>query len=69
MQEAELLKEYDHPNIVSIIGVVPEDPMCILMEYCSGGDYLSYMRLYQSELMLGHLYQFVLEVSSIAESG
>ena len=64
-----MLKEYDHPNIVSLIGVVAEEPLCIIMEYCAGGDYLSYLRLYQNELLLDHLYQFVLEVRAASIVG
>lgn len=45
LQEAEILKQYDHPNIVQLIGVCAEkDPVFIIMELLPGGSFLDYLR-------------------------
>lgn len=45
MQEADILKQYDHPNIVRLIGVCAEkDPVYIVMELMPGGALLDYLR-------------------------
>ena len=38
MQEGQILKQYDHPNIVRFIGIAAQrQPVMIVMEYVSGG--------------------------------
>ena len=45
LQEAEILKQYTHPNIVCLIGVCAEkDPVYIVMELMLGGALLEYLR-------------------------
>ena len=45
LQEAEILKQYDHPNIVRLIGVCAEkDPVFIIMEILPGGSFLDFLR-------------------------
>ena len=45
LQEAEILKQYNHPNIVNLIGVCAEkDPVYIIMEIMLGGAFLDYLR-------------------------
>ncbi|XP_068172700.1 tyrosine-protein kinase Fes/Fps isoform X2 [Antennarius striatus] len=45
LMEARILKQYDHPNIVKLIGVCTEkQPICIVMELIRGGDFLSFLR-------------------------
>ncbi|KAM6943509.1 tyrosine-protein kinase Fes/Fps [Xenentodon cancila] len=40
-----ILKQYDHPNIVRLIGVcTQEQPIYIVMELVQGGDFLSFLR-------------------------
>ena len=42
--EADILRQYDHPNIVRIVGVTPLEPYYIIMELCEGGDFLNYLK-------------------------
>lgn len=45
LKEADILKQYEHPNIVQLIGVVAEkDPVYIIMEIMPGGAFLDYLR-------------------------
>lgn len=45
LQEADILKQYEHPNIVRLIGVVAEkDPVYIIMEIMPGGSFLDFLR-------------------------
>ncbi|XP_019742529.1 tyrosine-protein kinase Fes/Fps [Hippocampus comes] len=46
LMEARILKQYDHPNIVKLIGVCTQkQPIYIVMELVKGGDFLSFLRL------------------------
>ncbi|XP_057702429.1 tyrosine-protein kinase Fes/Fps isoform X1 [Corythoichthys intestinalis] len=45
LMEARILKQYDHPNIVKLIGVCTQkQPIYIIMELVKGGDLLSFLR-------------------------
>ena len=44
LEEADVLKEYDHPNIVQLIGVVSSTPIYIILELCLGGELLDFLR-------------------------
>eukprot|EP00053_Salpingoeca_punica_P019556 m.199323 g.199323 ORF g.199323 m.199323 type:complete len:543 (+) comp17681_c1_seq2:184-1812(+) len=44
MAEAEILRQYDHPNIVRIIGITDTKPLYILMELCVGGCFLDFLQ-------------------------
>ena len=45
LMEAEILKQYDHPNVVKLIGVCAEkDPVFIIMEMLPGGAMLDFLR-------------------------
>ncbi|XP_028647233.1 tyrosine-protein kinase Fes/Fps [Erpetoichthys calabaricus] len=45
LMEARILKQYDHPNIVKLIGVCTQkQPIYIVMELVQGGDFLTYLR-------------------------
>ncbi|XP_063045211.1 tyrosine-protein kinase Fes/Fps [Engraulis encrasicolus] len=45
LMEARILKQYDHPNIVKLIGVCTQkQPILIVMELVQGGDFLSFLR-------------------------
>ncbi|XP_074522889.1 tyrosine-protein kinase Fes/Fps [Halichoeres trimaculatus] len=45
LMEARILKQYDHPNIVRLIGVCTQrQPIYIIMELIQGGDFLSFLR-------------------------
>uniref|UniRef100_A0A3B3ZEE9 Tyrosine-protein kinase n=1 Tax=Periophthalmus magnuspinnatus TaxID=409849 RepID=A0A3B3ZEE9_9GOBI len=45
LMEARILKQYNHPNIVKLIGVCTQrQPIYIIMELVPGGDFLSFLR-------------------------
>ncbi|XP_043350081.1 tyrosine-protein kinase Fes/Fps isoform X2 [Dermochelys coriacea] len=45
LQEARILKQYCHPNIVKLIGVCTQkQPIYIVMELVQGGDFLTFLR-------------------------
>ncbi|KAM9366153.1 tyrosine-protein kinase Fes/Fps [Symphorus nematophorus] len=45
LMEARILKQYDHPNIVKLIGVCTQkQPIYIIMEFIQGGDFLTFLR-------------------------
>ncbi|XP_051947574.1 tyrosine-protein kinase Fes/Fps-like isoform X2 [Xyrauchen texanus] len=45
LMEARILKQYDHPNIVKLIGVCTQkQPLYIIMELVQGGDFLTFLR-------------------------
>lgn len=45
LQEGRILKQYDHPNIVKLIGIcVQKQPIMIVMELVGGGSLLNFLR-------------------------
>ncbi|KAL0831943.1 hypothetical protein ABMA28_001454 [Loxostege sticticalis] len=51
LQEGRILKQYQHPNIVRLIGIaVQKQPIMIVMELVSGGSLLTYLRTRSSSL-------------------
>ncbi|XP_076880972.1 LOW QUALITY PROTEIN: tyrosine-protein kinase Fes/Fps [Brachyhypopomus gauderio] len=56
LMEARILKQYDHPNIVRLIGVCTQkQPIYIIMELVQGGDFLSFLRAEGHHLQPGML--------------
>ncbi|XP_027725013.1 tyrosine-protein kinase Fer isoform X4 [Vombatus ursinus] len=65
LQEAKILKQYDHPNIVKLIGVCTQrQPIYIIMELIPGGDFLSFLRKKKDELKPKQLVKFSLDAAS-----
>ncbi|KAM7147448.1 tyrosine-protein kinase Fer isoform 2-T4 [Molossus nigricans] len=65
LQEAKILKQYDHPNIVKLIGVCTQrQPIYIIMELIPGGDFLSYLRRKKDEIKPKQLVKFALDAAS-----
>ncbi|XP_014698687.1 tyrosine-protein kinase Fer isoform X1 [Equus asinus] len=65
LQEAKILKQYDHPNIVKLIGVCTQrQPIYIIMELVPGGDFLSFLRKKKDEIKLKQLVKFALDAAS-----
>uniref|UniRef100_A0A8C9K827 non-specific protein-tyrosine kinase n=1 Tax=Panthera tigris altaica TaxID=74533 RepID=A0A8C9K827_PANTA len=51
LQEAKILKQYNHPNIVRLIGVCTQkQPIYIVMELVQGGDFLTFLRTEGSDV-------------------
>ncbi|CAK6444417.1 unnamed protein product [Pipistrellus nathusii] len=64
LQEAKILKQYDHPNIVKLIGVCTQrQPIYIIMELIPGGDFLSYLRKKKDEIKPKLLVKFSLDAA------
>jgi len=38
LQEAAIMCQFDHKNVIKLYGVVTEDPVMIVLEYMSRGD-------------------------------
>uniref|UniRef100_A0A8C9DA62 Tyrosine-protein kinase n=1 Tax=Panthera leo TaxID=9689 RepID=A0A8C9DA62_PANLE len=60
LQEAKILKQYNHPNIVRLIGVCTQkQPIYIVMELVQGGDFLTFLRTEGARLRMKTLLQMV----------
>lgn len=60
LQEARILKQYNHPNIVRLIGVCTQkQPIYIVMELVQGGDFLTFLRTEGARLRVKTLLQMV----------
>lgn len=60
LQEARILKQYNHPNIVRLIGVCTQkQPIYIVMELVQGGDFLTFLRTEGARLRMKTLLQLV----------
>ncbi|XP_039217955.1 tyrosine-protein kinase Fes/Fps isoform X1 [Crotalus tigris] len=56
LQEAGILKQYSHPNIVRLIGVCTQkQPIYIVMELVKGGDFLTFLRNERARLTVKEL--------------
>ncbi|KAJ8339387.1 hypothetical protein SKAU_G00361730 [Synaphobranchus kaupii] len=65
LSEARILKQYDHPNIVKLIGVCTQrQPIYIVMELVPGGDFLSFLRKKKEDLKTKQLVKFALDAAS-----
>ncbi|XP_071767125.1 tyrosine-protein kinase Fer isoform X2 [Centroberyx gerrardi] len=65
LSEARILKQYDHPNIVKLIGVCTQrQPIYIVMELVPGGDFLSFLRKRKDELKTKQLVRFAVDAAA-----
>ncbi|XP_036792926.1 tyrosine-protein kinase Fer isoform X3 [Oncorhynchus mykiss] len=65
LSEARILKQYDHANIVKLIGVCTQrQPIYIVMELVSGGDFLSFLRKKKEDLKIKQLVKFSLDAAA-----
>uniref|UniRef100_A0A8C5LPC4 Tyrosine-protein kinase n=1 Tax=Leptobrachium leishanense TaxID=445787 RepID=A0A8C5LPC4_9ANUR len=65
LSEARILKQYDHANIVKLIGVCTQrQPIYIVMELVPGGDFLSFLRKKKDDMKLKQLVKFSLDAAS-----
>lgn len=52
-REASLMAEFDHPNIVKLLGICAiGKPMCLLFEYMTKGDLNDYLRMCSPEMYI-----------------
>ncbi|KAJ4921666.1 hypothetical protein JOQ06_003346, partial [Pogonophryne albipinna] len=65
LSEARILKQYDHPNIVKLIGVCTQrQPIYIVMELVPGGDFLSFLRKKKDDLKAKQLVRFSVDAAA-----
>ncbi|VDM47144.1 unnamed protein product [Toxocara canis] len=63
LQEAKLMKRFDHKNIVRLYGVAPqEEPIMIILEYAAGGSLKSHLRNCKS-VSVGQLIKYVIDAA------
>ena len=64
LAEAEILKQYDHPNIVRLLGVCTDkEPVYIVMELMPGGDFLHFLRNVGANQTIYQLTKFSLDAA------
>ncbi|XP_032873284.1 tyrosine-protein kinase Fer isoform X1 [Amblyraja radiata] len=65
LSEARILKQYDHPNIVKLIGVCTQrQPIYIVMELIQGGDFLTFLRKKKDEMKMKQLVKMSLDAAA-----
>ena len=65
LQEGRILKQYEHPNVVRLIGIcVQKQPIMIVMELVPGGSLLNYLRQKSNHLTNRQLLSMCIDVAS-----
>ena len=65
LKEAEILKQYRHPNIVKLIGICSDkEPVYIIMELMLGGDFLTFLRKKGADCVTEQLTQFGMQAAA-----
>lgn len=60
LQEGRILKQYDHPNVVKLIGIcVQKQPIMIVMELVAGEYFLLYYVILECYFFLLNLIQTI----------
>ncbi|XP_032875810.1 focal adhesion kinase 1 isoform X32 [Amblyraja radiata] len=64
LQEALTMRQFDHPHIVKLIGVITENPVWIIMELCTFGELRSYLQVRKYNLDLASLILYAYQLST-----
>ncbi|XP_055749855.1 focal adhesion kinase 1-like isoform X4 [Salvelinus fontinalis] len=64
LQEALTMRQFDHPHIVKLIGVITENPVWIIMELCTMGELRSFLQVRKYNLDLSTLILFSHQLST-----
>ncbi|XP_076137261.1 focal adhesion kinase 1 isoform X7 [Alosa pseudoharengus] len=64
LQEALTMRQFDHPHIVKLIGVITETPVWIIMELCTLGELRSFLQVRKYNLDLASLILFSYQLSA-----
>ncbi|CAG9534500.1 unnamed protein product [Cercopithifilaria johnstoni] len=65
LQEAKVMREYKHENLVQFIGVAcQKEPLMIIVEFCGGGSLLKFLRKKGTHLGIATRYRFGKEASA-----
>ncbi|XP_026088255.1 protein tyrosine kinase 2aa isoform X9 [Carassius auratus] len=64
LQEALTMRQFDHPHIVKLIGIITENPVWIIMELCTLGELRSFLQIRKYNLDLSALILFSYQLST-----
>ncbi|XP_078811341.1 focal adhesion kinase 1 isoform X10 [Oryzias latipes] len=64
LQEALTMRQFDHPHIVKLIGVITENPVWIIMELCTLGELRSFLQVRKYSLDLASLILYSYQLSA-----
>ncbi|XP_051519057.1 focal adhesion kinase 1-like isoform X7 [Myxocyprinus asiaticus] len=64
LQEALTMRQFDHPHIVKLIGIITENPVWIIMELCTLGELRSFLQVKKYNLDLASLILFAYQLST-----
>uniref|UniRef100_A0A1A8EZ10 Focal adhesion kinase 1 n=1 Tax=Nothobranchius korthausae TaxID=1143690 RepID=A0A1A8EZ10_9TELE len=64
LQEALTMRQFDHPHIVKLMGVITENPVWIIMELCTLGELRSFLQVRKYSLDLASLILFSYQLST-----
>ncbi|XP_054596414.2 focal adhesion kinase 1 isoform X15 [Nothobranchius furzeri] len=64
LQEALTMRQFDHPHIVKLMGVITENPVWIIMELCTLGELRSFLQVRKYSLDLATLILFSYQLST-----
>uniref|UniRef100_A0A8C1XLC3 Focal adhesion kinase 1 n=1 Tax=Cyprinus carpio TaxID=7962 RepID=A0A8C1XLC3_CYPCA len=64
LQEALTMRQFDHPHIVKLIGIITENPVWIIMELCTLGELRSFLQIRKYNLDLSALILFAYQLST-----
>ncbi|XP_045437227.1 focal adhesion kinase 1 isoform X14 [Pipistrellus kuhlii] len=64
LQEALTMRQFDHPHIVKLIGVITENPVWIIMELCTLGELRSFLQIRKFSLDLASLILYAYQLST-----
>ncbi|XP_034729278.1 focal adhesion kinase 1 isoform X10 [Etheostoma cragini] len=64
LQEALTMRQFDHPHIVKLMGVIPDNPVWIIMELCTLGELRSFLQVRKYSLDLASLILYSYQLST-----
>ncbi|XP_054637424.1 focal adhesion kinase 1-like isoform X9 [Dunckerocampus dactyliophorus] len=64
LQEALTMRQFDHPHIVKLMGVITENPVWIIMELCTLGELRSFLQVRKYSLDLATLILYSHQLST-----
>uniref|UniRef100_A0A8C2X000 Focal adhesion kinase 1 n=1 Tax=Cyclopterus lumpus TaxID=8103 RepID=A0A8C2X000_CYCLU len=64
LQEALTMRQFDHPHIVKLMGVITDNPVWIIMELCTLGELRSFLQVRKYSLDLATLILYSYQLSA-----
>uniref|UniRef100_A0A8C5N901 Focal adhesion kinase 1 n=1 Tax=Gouania willdenowi TaxID=441366 RepID=A0A8C5N901_GOUWI len=64
LQEALTMRQFDHPHIVKLMGVITDNPVWIIMELCTLGELRSFLQVRKYSLDLASLILYSYQLST-----